>query len=283
MYAWATRRPRASRRLISALLNAAWLCHFGSLAGHLGFPYYSQSQELVPALCQNVPFALSILSQLSAVLLQSRAEKRVIEADVPKPPQLLPFVLRACADWRELRRAGAALHARGGDGARCKVSDAESNGAASARARGGGGALAKPPALRGFVRGKWREWCLINAEHRAQYSKRVQYALTGIETHKAPLSESDAVRKIAAAERGRRAREEVRGDRKTKEQAATVLAAVVRGRASRRQHEADWRGHADRGAAAPPQRAPLTQAQAATKIAAVHRGNTVRRRLRQCA
>ena len=62
--------PVSSRRAISLGLNIAWVCHFLSLLGHLVFWSYAAGKTLPGALAQNVPFVLSLASQVRALAVE---------------------------------------------------------------------------------------------------------------------------------------------------------------------------------------------------------------------
>lgn len=149
------------------------------------------------ALCQNVPFVLSITCQVASAVLQGRAEGEFIGADQPKPPPLLPFLQEAASEYRTLRNEYTRSRPR-----RDSVAD-------GGRRPGSGGRpaavsiLSPPPALSVFVRRKWREWHLLRVEFRRHHSKRYVNALTGIEKHKPPLTEEEVCLADRTGSRGR--------------------------------------------------------------------------------
>ena len=178
--------PRPTRRKISLGLNLAYLFHFGSVAGHMVYFGFHAGQSLPGALSQNVPFVLSIMSQVTAVVLQARAEKRLVGADVGKPPSPGKFVVRAWRNWRSANRMSRA-HRRSIPGAQ-----------------------PVPSYKLRFIwhaRQQRKAFMLAKIHYRTRHSKRRVMGLTGIEKEKKPkLTEDQAAAKIAAAERGRKVR-----------------------------------------------------------------------------
>ena len=175
--------PRPTRRKISLGLNLAYLFHFGSVAGHMVYFGFHAGQSLPGALSQNVPFALSIASQVTAVVLQARAEKRLLGPDVGEAPSAGEFVLRAWRNWRSANRMSRA-HRRSVPGAQPVPSH---------KLR-----------LTWHARQQRRAFMLAKIHYRTRHSKRRVMGLTGIEKEEAKTDRGSGCGK----DRGRRAREE---------------------------------------------------------------------------
>eukprot|EP00900_Chrysochromulina_parva_P026733 jgi/Chrpa1/8694/Chrysochromulina_OHIO_Genome00009275-RA len=99
--------PQSTRRLVSALLNLAYISHFVSQVFHLVFWTYVEGQTLPGALAQNLPFGLSIFCAVAAGYIQENAENALIAAHPDRYPPRLGHLLR-CA-WRRWRQGEGGL------------------------------------------------------------------------------------------------------------------------------------------------------------------------------
>lgn len=93
--------PRRRRRQISLLLNCAYAFHFASLAMHRVYYTYLEGQTWPGVFWQNLPFLLSIGSQIAAGVIQGKAETEVRKQEGgARPPTELSVFLAALRKWR---------------------------------------------------------------------------------------------------------------------------------------------------------------------------------------
>lgn len=151
--------PRPARIRIAVFFNLSWVCHFGSLGGHLAFPYYFESRHVGPALAQNVPFVLSILFQIIGGCLQSAEENAVDKArGKVSPPSPMGFLAAAWAEWRHYPPSLSPE------------------------------AKEPHPSLCACVAKQWRLFQLAAKQHSEVTSQRVLCPLTHVELEKKPAS-----------------------------------------------------------------------------------------------
>lgn len=100
--------PKRQRRKIAVLLNAAWLFHFASLAAHIVYSGYIEGQTWPGSFAQNLPFGVSIASQVWAGVVQGKEETKLRKKFPDKfPPKLSTFLLEAYKLWRRKEVVGS--------------------------------------------------------------------------------------------------------------------------------------------------------------------------------
>ena len=93
--------PVRDRRVISVLLNLAYILHYASQTAHCIYSTYVEGQTWPGAFAQNAPFITSIVCAIAAGCVQEKAEDKVRAAH-PKvyPPRRITFLKKAWGKWR---------------------------------------------------------------------------------------------------------------------------------------------------------------------------------------
>ena len=94
--------PVRDRRVISVLLNLAYILHYVSQTTHVIYHTYVEGQTWPGAFAQNAPFITSIVCAVAAGKVQEKAEDKVMAAN-PKvyPPRLGTFLKKAWGKWTD--------------------------------------------------------------------------------------------------------------------------------------------------------------------------------------
>jgi hypothetical protein len=137
--------PVRDRRVISVLLNLAYILHYASQTTHLIYYTYVEGQTWPGAFAQNAPFISSIVCAVAAGIVQEKAEDKVMAAN-PKvyPPRLGTFLNKAWEKWRSGLAQGGLVGALRHELKEYKIS------CAAARARTGLGTGGMVAGLTGF-------------------------------------------------------------------------------------------------------------------------------------
>jgi hypothetical protein len=137
--------PVRDRRVISVLLNLAYILHYASQTTHLIYYTYVEGQTWPGAFAQNAPFISSIVCAVAAGIVQEKAEDKVMAAN-PKvyPPRLGTFLNKAWGKWRSGLAQGGLVGALRHELKEYKIS------CAAARARTGLGTGGMVAGLTGF-------------------------------------------------------------------------------------------------------------------------------------
>jgi hypothetical protein len=93
--------PVRDRRVISVLLNLAYILHYVSQTSHVIYHTYVEGQTWPGAFAQNAPFISSIVCAVAAGKVQEKAEDKVMAANPNDyPPRLKTFLKKAWGKWR---------------------------------------------------------------------------------------------------------------------------------------------------------------------------------------
>jgi hypothetical protein len=93
--------PVRDRRVISVLLNLAYILHYASQTTHVIYHTYVEGQTWPGAFAQNAPFITSIVCAVAAGKVQEKAEDKVMAANPEVyPPRLGTFLKKAWGKWR---------------------------------------------------------------------------------------------------------------------------------------------------------------------------------------
>ena len=135
--------PVRDRRVISVLLNLAYILHYASQTTHLIYYTYVEGQTWPGAFAQNAPFITSIVCAVAAGIVQEKAEDKVMTANpAVYPPRLGTFLNKAWGKWRSGLSQGGLVGALRHELKEYKIS--------CARARSGLGTGSMVAGLTGF-------------------------------------------------------------------------------------------------------------------------------------